>query len=155
MANEITENTAAAMEAKGKRLLKLVNSTREKRRKQDAKLAAAAKKVRQTGAVNLNVDGHVTDTGGLPDNREFRDAWQLDGTAIVIDMAKARVIHRGAIEDAKRTVARDAIEREIIMGENIDAVRVMLTASDYEGEIAAAETPEELHAIWPEGLARP
>ncbi|MGC5098572.1 hypothetical protein ACPXA0_26590, partial [Escherichia coli] len=59
-----------------------------------------------------------------PPDRDFRDAWQLNGTVIEVDMARARDIHRDNLraERARRFAALDVeASRNMIGGDTTGA----------------------------------
>lgn len=92
----------------------------------------------------------------IPNDRTFRDAWGHNG----VDMAKARLIHRGRIRLArvpkfaaldgewmKCTAAGDSAGAAAA-----EAKRQELRDAPAYPAIDAAATPEELKAAWPECL---
>ncbi len=90
----------------------------------------------------------------LPSGHEnFKAAREWDGTDVVVNMAKARVIQEDKIDRKRRLKARELIERET-MGENVTAEKAQLAAMNVGPEIAAAQTPAALNAVWPPGLDR-
>ncbi len=98
-------------------------------------------------------DVTVVDETALSTDREFRNAWRQFGGVVSIDMPAAREIHAERINAAKRTVARDLVEREA-MGEDMTAEKAALRAADVQAQIAAAPNPVALKAVWPLQLPR-
>lgn len=93
-------------------------------------------------------------TKGILHHHEYRDALEKTGVGPpVISMPKARTIHSGRIDRAKRALARDLIERETI-GENVAAEKATLAAVNVQAQINSAATPNALKAIWPASLPR-
>jgi hypothetical protein len=99
------------------------------------------------------------DEANIPD-RDFRDAWQFDGSAIVHDMAKARAIHRDRMRAARVPLlaALDiAYQRADEVGDtagkaDVAARKQALRDVTADPAIAAATTPAALRAVWPEIL---
>ena len=52
-------------------------------------------------STQININGEVKDITGLsvPTNRDFRAAWQFEGTAIEIDLEKAKPIARQKVNE--------------------------------------------------------
>lgn len=97
------------------------------------------------------VDAVQVDETIIPTDRTYRNAWRQAGGNISVDMPAARVIHANHIEAAKRKLARDLIEREM-MGENVTAEKTALRAIDVGAEITAAQTTDSLKDAWPMAL---
>lgn len=93
------------------------------------------------------------DEGSIPTDREFRDAWNHAGGVFGMDMPKARAIQEQRIDRAKRNVAHDIIEREIL-GENVAGDKAALQAINVKSAIDNAADIAALKAAWPPGLAR-
>lgn len=121
-------------------------------------LARALKKDIPPEAINVQ----VVDKSVIPNDRTFRDAWKQDGKSVHVDMPKARNIHMAAIRRkregalAKLDVAfsrasgrKDSAEADVIEGER-QRLRDLPKSFDLE----AANTPEELKAMWPDGLEK-
>lgn len=99
---------------------------------------------------SVTVDGNLA----LPD-RTFRNAWALDGDAIVVDMGKARAIQLDKIR-AEREPRLAKLDREYMLadeaGDNVGKKAVatkkqVLRDVTADARIAAATTPEELAAL--------
>jgi hypothetical protein len=92
----------------------------------------------------------------LPKDRTFRDAWTASG----VDMAKAREIWRGKIRLARQSVFAplDAdYMKAVEAGDEARKAEVVskkqsLRDIPQDPRIEAAQTPEELKAVWPEEL---
>jgi hypothetical protein len=112
----------------------------------------AARSAVPAGAVVIVVDESV-----VPADRTFRDAWKLDQSQLVVDMAKAREIHKDHLRQmrAPRLAEADAeflraieIEDRQLQAE-IAAKKQALRDVTADPAIAAARTPEELKAAVP------
>ena len=111
----------------------------------------------------ISVGGLTVDADNVtvPGNRDFRNAWQLEGAVIVVDMGKAKDIHRDLI----RIVRKEAFEvndinlQDAMIDGDADAKaagvaqRDALRDAPADPAIDAAATPEELSAVWPAGLS--
>ena len=103
----------------------------------------------------------VDDLTSLPANRGFRNAWQLNGTVIEVDMVAARVIHQDkirAVRSAEFAVNDVALQDAMVDDDaaaktTAVARRDALRAAPQDAAIAAATTPEELSNVWPAGLS--
>lgn len=104
----------------------------------------------------------IVDVSELPTSRVFRDAWEHQGRAVAVNMAKAREIHMGRIR-----VSRDralvhldiAFQRALEADDKTQQREVAgqkQTLRDLPQTFAlsGAETPEALEALWPAGLER-
>lgn len=99
----------------------------------------------------------------LPDDwvapdRAFRNAWIAEGSAVSVDMGKARQIHMGRVRWA-RDKKLEAMDREWMAATNnpakavvIEAVRQVLRDIPQTFDLSGAATPEELKTLWPEEL---
>jgi uncharacterized pyridoxamine 5'-phosphate oxidase family protein len=96
----------------------------------------------------------------LPKERTFRNAW-TGGAKINVDMPKARNIWRDRMREARSTKLA-ALDIEYQRADEVsDAVRKQEIALKKQAlrdvpalpEIEAANTPEELKAVWPDILA--
>lgn len=95
-----------------------------------------------------------------PENKLFREAWRIAGTAVVVDMTVARVLKLAAIR-RERNAKLDALDKEYMkalstkqqdtkaLEEKMQALRDIPQVVD----LSVAKTPEELEAFepaWPE-----
>lgn len=120
----------------------------------------------------INLNGSVVDASNVtvPASREFRDEWDLDGDAIVVDMTKAKEIHRARIRAARdeQFAEYDAIVTRLnakALGgttltaadktavKDAEAARQALRDAPSDPAIDAATTPEELSAVIPAGIS--
>jgi len=105
----------------------------------------------------ININGDVRDPASLtvPQDRTFRGAWQFNGSAVEVDMAAARDIHRDNLraERAPRLEALDvdymkALEdADTAAQQGIASVKQSLRNVTSDARIEAASTPEELTAL--------
>jgi len=90
-----------------------------------------------------------------PNNRCFREAWQLDGDVIAVDMAKARDIQRDKIRADREVffeendIAKDdaLLEDDAVKKAAAIAMRDKLRDLTADPRIEAASTPEELEHL--------
>ena len=109
----------------------------------------------------MGVDVVDADLVTKPANRDFRDAWVLNGTVIEVDMVKARDTHRDRLRAARADefaindiAINDAILEDDAAGKTAAiARRDELRDVPSDPAIEAATTPEELSAVWPVGLS--
>lgn len=94
----------------------------------------------------------IVPTSEIPTDRYFRNAWEDTGN-ITVNMGKAR-----EIQMAKIRVARDAelkrLDIEQLKGIDVSAEKAKLRDLPQTFDLSQAKTPEELKALWPEGLPR-
>lgn len=110
----------------------------------------------------INLNGSVVNASNVtvPASREFRDAWDLDGDAITVDMTKAKDLHRDKIREARKVeFAKNDITLQdaMVIGDEVAktaavARRDELRNATVDPAIDAATTPEELSAVNPCGL---
>jgi hypothetical protein len=101
--------------------------------------------------------------GDMPSGRRFRDAWvHAGGGKCRIDLARARALHMSRIR-AARDHALAALDIPFIRAvEASDAERRSVIAATKQRlrdlpetlDLAAAETADQLDAIWPDDLPR-
>ncbi|SIS49734.1 hypothetical protein [Insolitispirillum peregrinum] len=126
--------------------------------------SADASTAETPATVSVEMNGSVIDsehTQSLP--RTFRDAWVLDGDAVVIDMGSARDIHRAALRQARpalflplddtlRRLARKDLldglsEDERAEARAAEAACQVLRDITIDPRIEAAASPDELAAL--------
>ncbi|MBX9587915.1 MAG: hypothetical protein K2X43_01330 [Hyphomonadaceae bacterium] len=120
--------------------------------------ARIANKDVPSGSVNIQ----VIDSSALP-SVNFRNAWRQDGQRLVIDMPKAREIHRASMRQARAPLLQQLDIEYQRADEAGDAERKKEIAARKQAlrdctkhpDIEAAQTPEELSAVWPELPERP
>lgn len=114
--------------------------------------------------IEMGADVVDASTIAVPASREFRDAWQLNGTVIEVDMVKARAIHRKRIRAERlarfdpfdkvatplsRKAATGATlsqaEKDALIAAEAGAQKLRDAPSDVR--IEAAATPDELKAL--------
>lgn len=114
---------------------------------------------------NLHIGEYVShaviDDKSIPEDRYFRNAWSHDGKSLNIRMDVARDIHRDKMRAAraKKWEAADAAYN--IADESGDASAKKAAAARRQAlrditkhpGIDAAQTPEELRAVWPAEIA--
>jgi hypothetical protein len=110
------------------------------------------------GAYNVTT---ITDPDDkIPTDRRYRDAWVLDGDKVVVDMPRARIIHLSRIRRARAKLfpdldgvwMRETARGHVVEAARIEAERERLRRLPQTLDLESATTPDELHAIWPDGL---
>ena len=105
-----------------------------------------------------DTDAGVTD---FLAERTFRNGWAIDGVAVVVDMAKARVLHMDAIRRVrnKELVAKDVTFMRAVEAGDASAQSTIGTEKQVLRDLPAtfdittdAGTPELLKAKWPTEL---
>lgn len=90
-----------------------------------------------------------------PAKRTFRDAWEFDGEAIVVNMNRARNLHKEALRRARAPYLQSldvAYQRADEQGDTAEKTRVAKLKQRFrdvtdDQRIAQAETPEELEKL--------
>lgn len=114
----------------------------------------------------IQIDGQSYDAGTVthPGDRTFRDAWQLDGSVIDVDIASARDIHRDRIRQerlaafdpfdkiatplSRKAAAGNPLTTQEISDLNAaEASAQKLRDAPSHASIDAASTPEELKLL--------
>ena len=102
----------------------------------------------------------IVEASDLPKDRTYRNAWRHDGQRFTHDMDHARKIHMEHIRHA-RTEHLGKLDREWMratgqgdatLAAAIEAERQVLRDIPLTLPLGTATTPEELKALWPEGL---
>ena len=111
---------------------------------------------------------YIVDEADLPggavtvDNDYFFEAWEWNGSAVVVNMAKARTIHMAKIRRARnkdlaaldvpfmRAVETSSSSDQASIATDKQALRDIPATFD----LTSAGTPDELKALWPSGLSR-
>ena len=89
----------------------------------------------------------------LPTDRDYRNAWALDGDKIVIDLAKAKDLHRAKLREARAPIMAQLdvdFMRALEQGKDtamITAQKQSLRDATKAEAIDAAQTIEELKAV--------
>lgn len=103
----------------------------------------------------IRVDGQDVDADSVagPSDRTYRGAWTTSGVRIVVDMEKARAIHRDTLrrERAPRLSALDvAYMRGLETGADTTAIateKQRLRDVTHDPRIEDAQTPDALSAL--------
>lgn len=108
-------------------------------------------------------DVHVVESGDIPTDRTFRDAWTHQAGAISVDMPAARNIHRDTLRRAREPMlkvldvewqrAQESNDNELMS--QVATGKQLLRDAPAHPDIEAAQTPEELKAIWPLDIVGP
>ena len=110
---------------------------------------AATEIIKWPPAEQLAVSSVTTITKkDLPSDRVFRGAWVKSGSAVVVDIGKAREIQRQHIEAAREATMRRLLLREAL-GDNVAARKAQVAAVDAAAIVAVARDETELRASKP------
>lgn len=110
-------------------------------------------------SVPAGAEFRFADDSELPE-RDFRNAWKDENGGIVIDMPKAREIHKDHMRECRCPLLQDldvqyqrADEKgEAELKKQIAQRKQALRDVTKDPAIEAADTPEELKRVWPEIL---
>lgn len=103
----------------------------------------------------ININGEVREASGLSNtqDRAFRDAWQFNGDAVKVDMAKAVEIQKDSIRQERKPLL-EALDvdtmKTLETGGDVSSVAAQKQAlRDVTGDprLAAAATPDELKTL--------
>lgn len=107
------------------------------------------------------VNVHECEHDELPHHdRDFRNAWETDGSRVSVSMPKARSIHMNRIRQA-RNAKLEVLDREymkavgrkqITLADQIEAGRETLRNLPQTFDLEQVWTPEELKILWPTEL---
>jgi hypothetical protein len=108
------------------------------------------------------VNGVTVDAATLPQDRNFRNAWRVNGQACAVDMPAAREIHRAKIRAARTPKLADldtqwqrAQETTPPSQQTMAAIvqqKQALRDLPQNSAIDTAATPSALRALWPTAL---
>lgn len=98
-----------------------------------------------------------------PQDRIFRGSWILTGSAVVVGMPAARILHMGRIRTARDTrlaVLDGQWMRATARGDTtgaaaIETQRETLRNIPQTFDLSGAATPDALNALWPAQVPRP
>lgn len=111
--------------------------------------------------IHYLVDGQVlTPDAGPPHDRTFRNAWKFEDGWIVVDMEKARELHRNKLRELRKPKL-EALDVEYQRADEagnsaekkkVAAKKQALRDVTSDPAIDAAKTPDELKAVLPAAL---
>jgi hypothetical protein len=105
------------------------------------------------------LDAAIVET--VPDDRAFRDAWELDQASVAVNMPKARAIHMDRIRRARDTELQ-ALDVETMKAvgkgddterDRVETEKQKLRDIPRDFDLEGYETPEALKQAWPAELA--
>ncbi len=102
-------------------------------------------------------DVRVVPTSSIPSDRTFRNAWTVSGNSVDVDMPLAREVHRNRIRFKRKALLAEmdaAHQRADDQGDakakaEIGRRRQQLRDAPAHPDIDAAQTPDQLKAVWP------
>lgn len=105
--------------------------------------------------VNVLVNGQIVDGSLALKDRTFRNAWQLDGDVITVDMTKARELHKDRLREARKPLFAEQDTLWFIAAEKADKAAQTAVAAQKkklrdvtaDARIESATTPEALAAL--------
>jgi hypothetical protein len=104
-----------------------------------------------------NTPYKILNRSELPQDRAFRNAWELNDT-VEINLEKAKEIHKNNIRAARNPLLAELdiqFQRALESGSDtseIVAKKIALRDATIDAKISLATTPEELKAAWNEEL---
>jgi hypothetical protein len=108
------------------------------------------------------VEQEIVNNPQLEERRGFRDAWIWSGTAIDVDMPKARVIHMDRIRKVRNAeFERRGLDRHLqtaltrgdtVRAQELEEEKQILRDIPQKYDLSGFKTPEELKAAWPKEL---
>ena len=90
----------------------------------------------------------IVEDSTIPSDRTFRAAWRKGNNAVDVDMPKAREIHMNNIRMSRDERLKELDKRKY--GNEFDAERETLRGIPQNFDLASANTPDELKALWPD-----
>lgn len=101
------------------------------------------------------------DQQDMPSDREFRDAWYIEGEKIGIDIQKARSIHMSKIRKVRNIAIKELdglVMRAIEVGDEVELKRLsiakqVLREIPSKANLDRFVSVEELKLYWPEELS--
>lgn len=95
----------------------------------------------------------ITNTGNIPSDRTFREAWtDINPTSTVdVDMEKARDIHMSNIRILRDEKLKE-LDIETLKGNDVQMEKQVLRDIPQTFDLSGATTPEELLNLMPEEL---
>jgi hypothetical protein len=103
----------------------------------------------------ININGDVREASSLtvPTDRTFRGAWSFNGSAVDVDMAAARDIHKENLR-AERKPRLDALDVDFMQALEAGTSTTQIATDKQtlrditdDARIAAATTPDALKAL--------
>lgn len=112
-------------------------------------LGAVVARAVPEGATNVE----ICEEADIPDDRTFREAWKRGSKGIDVEMPRARHIHMDRIRAVRdKELARLDVEQ--LKGADVTAEKQSLRDIPQTFDLTVAETPDELKALWPDGLPK-
>lgn len=94
----------------------------------------------------------VVEASAIPADRYFRNAWKAGAGCVEHDIGKCREVHREKLR-AARAPKLAALDVEQLRGRDVEAQKQALRDATNDPRIEAAQSPEELKAVWPDCLS--
>lgn len=97
----------------------------------------------------------IVDVSAIPTDRTFRNAWRKVGATVEVSMPPAREIHRDHIREARDPLLAELdvkYMKALEQGQDTTAIvaqKQALRDAPQDPRIDAAQTPQELKAVWP------
>jgi hypothetical protein len=113
----------------------------------------------EVGVIASDAPVYIVEQSTLP--TEFAEAWEWDGSAVVVNMTKARVIHLAEIRRVRNEelVKEDVTFMRAVEADDADAQATIGTEKQVLRDIPATfdittgvDTPAQLSAKWPDQL---
>jgi len=86
----------------------------------------------------------------LPKSREFRDAWTVNGSNIVVDSSKASLIHKKHIRHARNAALNDLDKEQLKYLSDVEKLKEI-----EDRKQILRDLPSKIKNLeWPDGLKR-
>lgn len=128
----------------------------------DELLQLAIERARAVGSIPKTSPIYIVDDKDLPDNDHLFNAWEWSGTAVRVNMEKARALHMDRIREVRNTrlAALDVpFMRAVESGDTREQQRIsrekQILRDIPQTLDLSAESPARLKAIWPAELLHP
>lgn len=105
-------------------------------------------------------DVHIVDSSAIPEDRTYRNAWQLEKKKVSVDMKKARAIHMDKLRTLRDAKLKQLDTDYLIADESgdpakkaaIKALKEKLRDMPNKFDLSQAQDPEQLKSLVPDYL---
>lgn len=95
--------------------------------------------------------GEIVPPSAVPPRSLFRGAWIRKPGGVEVDMPQARALHMDDIRKGRDAKLRE-LDVEQLRGNSVEAQKQALRDLPQTFDLNAAQTPEQLKALWPDEL---
>lgn len=105
-------------------------------------------------------DVHIVDSSAVPEDRTYRNAWQLEGKKVSVDMQKARAVHMDKLRKLRDAKLKQLDTDYLIADEGgdpakkaaIKALKQKLRDMPENFDLSLAQDPDQLKSLMPDYL---